>query len=154
MSLNKYLDLLYEKLNKKQDIDEMSVTGGEGSEEYNTPGAFSKNGEEDENENAENSGYTRVKESKFKTLAKTSFLKEASYKDYKKDNTRSSKQKVNNSIKEISSKLFRMERFINQNIRLKTEEGIDNKQYWKSTRNNLYKISERMMRIGEKLRKF
>jgi len=60
----------------------------------------------------------------------------------------------NKAIKEVASRLYKMERVINQNIKLKTEEGIDNKQYWKSTRTNLYKISERMMRIGEKLRKF
>jgi hypothetical protein len=81
-------------------------------------------------------------------------LKEASYKEYKRDTSMSSKQKVNKAIKEVASRLYKMERVINQNIKLKTEEGIDNKQYWKSTRNNLYKISERMMRIGEKLRKF
>ena len=61
---------------------------------------------------------------------------------------------MNQSIKEVGSKLLRIERIINHNIKLKTEEGIDNKQYWKSTRSGLYKISERMMRISEKLRKF
>ena len=95
-----------------------------------------------------------MKESKFKQFAKASFLNEVSYNDYKKDESATSKQKVNKSIKEVSSRLLRIERIINHNIKLKTEEGIDNKQYWKSTRNGLYKISERMMRIGEKLRKF
>ena len=83
-----------------------------------------------------------------------SFLNEVSNKEYKRNTDLTSKQKVNKAIKEVASRLYKMERVINQNIKLKTEEGIDNKQYWKSTRTNLYKISERMMRIGEKLRKF
>ena len=146
MSLNK---LLEEKLkNVEKEIEEISVTGG--GEAYNTKYAFGDLDDED----VEKSGYKKVKESKFKTLAKASFLNEVSYNEYKKDPDLSAKQKVNKSIKEVSSKLFRIERIINQNIKLKTEEGIDNKQYWKSTRKNLYKISERMMRIGEKLRKF
>ena len=146
MSLNKVIE---EKL---KELEEMSSTGA--GEAYDTPKAFSVKGEEDEKDNAENSGYKKVKESKFKTFAKASFLNEVSYKDYKKNPEMTAKQKVNKSIKEVSSKLFRIERIINQNIKLKTEEGIDGKQYWKSTRGSLYKISERMMRIGEKLRKF
>ena len=145
MSLNK---LLQEKL---KELEEMSSTGS--GEAYDSKYAFSKD-EEDENDNAEKAGYKKVAESRFKKLAKSTFLSEASYKEYKKDDTLSSKQKVNKSIKEVASRLYKIERVINQNIKLKTEEGIDNKQYWKSTRKTLYKISERMMRIGEKLRKF
>ena len=146
MSLNKLLEKKLKEV--EEEIEEISVTGG--GEAYNTKYAFGDLDDED----VEKSGYKKVKESKFKTFAKASFLNEISYKDYKNNSDFSAKQKVNKSIKEVSSKLFRIERIINQNIKLKTEEGIDNKQYWKSTRKNLYKISERMMRIGEKLRKF
>tara|TARA_R100001591_G_scaffold6876_1_gene13132 strand:+ start:806 stop:1246 length:441 start_codon:yes stop_codon:yes gene_type:complete len=146
MSLNKLLEKKLKEV--EEEIEEISVTGG--GEAYNTKYAFGDLDDED----IEKSGYKKVKESKFKTFAKASFLNEISYKDYKNNSDFSAKQKVNKSIKEVSSKLFRIERIINQNIKLKTEEGIDNKQYWKSTRKNLYKISERMMRISEKLRKF
>ena len=142
MSLNKKLE---EKL---KELEEISATGG--GEAYDSKYAFG----EKEDEEVEVAGYKKVKESKFMNLAKASFLNEVSYNEYKRDKTLSSKQKVNKAIKEVASKLYKMERIINQNIKLKTEEGIDNKQYWKSTRKNLYKISERMMRIGEKLRKF
>ena len=144
MSLSKLIE------DKLKELEEISVTGG--GEAYDSKYAFAD--EEDENDNAEKAGYKKVKESKFKKLASASFLNEVSYKEYKKNPELSSKQKVNKSIKEVASKLFKIERIINQNIKLKTEEGIDNKQYWKSTRKSLYKISERMMRIGEKLRKF
>ena len=146
MSLNKLLEKKLKEV--EEEIEEISVTGG--GEAYNTKYAFGDLDDED----VEKSGYKKVKESKFKTFATASFLNEISYKDYKNNSDFSAKQKVNKSIKEVSSKLFRIERIINQNIKLKTEEGIDNKQYWKSTRKNLYKISERMMRISEKLRKF
>ena len=145
MSLNKYLDKLLEEL---EDLEEISSTGG--GEPYDSKYAFS----ELEDEDVEQAGYKKMKESKFKQFAKASFLNEVSYKDYKRNTDLTSKQKVNKAIKEVASRLYKMERVINQNIKLKTEEGIDNKQYWKSTRTNLYKISERMMRIGEKLRKF
>ena len=145
MSLNKYLDKLLEEL---EDLEEISSTGG--GEAYDSKYAFS----ELEDEDVEQAGYKKMKASKFKQFAKASFLNEVSYKDYKRNTDLTSKQKVNKAIKEVASRLYKMERVINQNIKLKTEEGIDNKQYWKSTRTNLYKISERMMRIGEKLRKF
>ena len=145
MSLNKYLDKLLEEL---EDLEEISSTGG--GEAYDSKYAFS----ELEDEDVEQAGYKKMKESKFKQFAKASFLNEVSYKDYKRNTDLTSKQKVNKAIKEVASRLYKMERVINQNIKLKTEEGIDNKQYWNSTRTNLYKISERMMRIGEKLRKF
>ena len=145
MSLNKYLDKLLEEL---EDLEEISSTGG--GEAYDSKYAFS----ELEDEDVEQAGYKKMKESKFKQFAKASFLNEVSYKDYKRNTDLTSKQKVNKAIKEVASRLYKMERVINQNIKIKTEEGIDNKQYWKSTRRSLYKISERMMRIGEKLRKF
>jgi len=146
MSLNKLLEKKLKEI--EEELDEMSSTGG--GEAYDSKYAFGKL----EDDDIEKSGYKKVKESKFKQMASATFLNEVSYKDYKKNSDYSAKQKVNQSIKEVSSKLFKIERIIGQNIRLKTEEGIDNKQYWKSTRKNLYKISERMMRIGEKLRKF
>ena len=104
MSLNKKLE------KKLKELEEMSSTGA--GEAYDTPGAFSKSKEEDENKNAENSGYKRVKESKFKQFAKASFLNEVSYKEYKKNPDMTAKQKVNKSIKEVSSKLFKIERII------------------------------------------
>ncbi len=57
-------------------------------------------------------------------------------------------------IKEVNSRLFKIERIINQNIKLKTETGIDETKYWKSTRENLQKISEKMHRLSKKLRSF
>jgi len=126
----------------EEDIDEVSVTGG--GEAYNTPKAFKRKKKNDDD----------INESNFMRMAKQSFLSEASYKDYKKDESSTSKQKVNRAIKEINSRLFAIERLINQNVKLKTEDGVDSSKYWKPTRTTLYKISEKMLRISEKLRRF
>jgi hypothetical protein len=147
MSLNKKLDELLREI-EEEEIEEASTIGGEGSEEYNSKYAFGKTKDKTVN----NSGYNKVKESTFIKMSK--LMNEVSYKEYKKDESLNSRQKVNKSIREVASKLYKIERLINQNIKLKTEDGVDSRQYWKSTRGSLYKISERMMRISEKLRKF
>ena len=109
MSLNKKLDEL------AKEIEEANTTADAGGE-YNTPNAFSKDGKEDENDVAETCGYKKVKnlkkESKFMRLAKTALLSEVSYKDYKKDETATSKQKVNRAIREINSKLYKIESIV------------------------------------------
>jgi len=147
MSLNKKLKEL------EKELEEANVTSG--GEAYDTPFAFSKSKKEDEKNNGEVAGWKKVKaESKFMTLAKEALLSEVSYKEYKNNSESTQKQKVNRSIKEINSRLYKIESIISQNIKLKTEAGIDSNKYWKSTRNNLHKISEKMQRISERLRKF
>lgn len=148
MSLNKKLDELAKEL-EDADIEEASVTGG--GEAYDSKYAF---GKKTDDESAENSGMKKVKESTFMIMAKETLLAELSYKEYKKDESLNSRQKVNRAIREVATKLHKIEGIVNQNIKLKNEEGVDSRQYWKSTRGSLYKISERMMRISEKIRKF
>ena len=41
---------------------------------------------------------------------------------------------------------------VNQNIKLKTEMGVSSNAYWKKTRNNFSKISERLNRISFKIK--
>jgi len=92
-----------------------------------------------------------MKKSELRQIIKEE-LNEVTYRQYKYDKTASPKQKVNRSIHEINSQLIKMERIINQNVKLKTESGVDNKQYWKSTRSKFQKVNERLMRISGKLR--
>jgi len=140
MSLNKELDKMFEedfKKIKEEELEEENTTASAGGE-YDIPKAFKKK--------------KKKEESIFIKLAKE--LNEISYKDYKTDESLNSKQKVNKAIKEVAGQLYKIERTINQNIKLKTEDGVSSTQYWKSTRGNLRKISERMMRISERLRRF
>ena len=152
MSLNKKLDKLFEADFKKieeEDLDEANTTADAGGE-YDTKYGFGKKKKKDYTKGL--MGYKVVKESTFMKIAK--LMNEINYNDYKKDESSTSKQKVNKAIKEVNSKLFKIERIINQNIKLKTETGIDETKYWKSTRENLQKISEKMHRLSKKLRSF
>ena len=79
-------------------------------------------------------------------------LNEITYKEYKADESMSPKKKVNKAISEVNRKLYEIEKTVNRNIKLKTETGVDAGQYWKSTKSKMLKISERMVRISNKLK--
>ena len=79
-------------------------------------------------------------------------IQETNYRNYKKDDSTSHKNKVNNSIKEINGLLHKVEIIMNQNIKLKTEASIDNDQYWDSTKRNLEKIQNRLNMLSNKFK--
>ena len=146
------------------DIEEMSTSAGAGA--YNTPNAFASDGDEShlDNDHIEVLGYkkvpkkkkvTFVPESTFKKFAtEMNGLNEVSYKDYKGNDTLSSKQKLNTAIKEINSQLFQMERFFKQNKRLKEEDSLNKDAYWKATSHKIFKIHERLKSIQSVLEEF
>lgn len=138
-------------------VDEISTSAGAGA--YNTPKAFGELSDDD----IETLGYKKikkikkesvkpVKESTFKKMSSEMFLTEISYNSYKKDPIASPKQKINNSINYINKGLKEIEKVVNHNVRLKQEMGVDNNVYWKSSRENLAKISERLMRVSKQLK--
>jgi len=140
------------------DLEEMSSTAS--APGYQTPYAFGR--KEDENDSAEVVGYKKVKESVYKTMmrdmygVKSTSLKNmdeaVSYRAYKKDETASPSQKVNQSIKEVNSMLAEMEKIVSNNLRLKQEAGVHSSQFWKSTSQRFAKINERMTRISNRLK--
>lgn len=148
MGLEQNIDTALRRLLEMDDIEEANVTanmdGGDGPAK--TPNAF---GDVDD-DTEEQAGYTKVKESTYKNMMTQ--LHEVSYNDYKRDDSLNSKQKVNIAIKEINRKLFDIERLVNQNVKLKKEMGVDNGQYWKSTKQRLGKISERILKVAHKFR--
>lgn len=157
MSLKDELDKLFEDYLKEDEIEEVSVTANVAG--YQTPKAFT--GDDDENEekrkkSAVNStGYKMVGETKMKhsdIIKHTLGLSEVTYKTYKQDETMSQKKKVNVAIQEISRKLYEIERAVSQNIKLKTEVGVEGRTYWKSTKQRLGKISERLVKIAGNIR--
>ncbi len=148
---------------KFDEIEEANVTanldGGEGP--IKTPHAFSKSkAEEDlDDDHIEVLGYKKSKEKEMNTKKLESLerkleskINEISYKEFKKDDTRKQHQKINDSIKEINSMMFKLERIVNQNTKLKTEAGVHNGQYWKSTQKRFGKISERMLKVARNLK--
>jgi hypothetical protein len=152
MALEKDIDKAISRLLELNDIEEANVTanldGGEGP--VKTPGAF---GDIDD-DTTEQAGYKKVTETKstYAKMMNQLHINEASYKEYKRDDSMNSKQKVNNAIKEINRKLFDIEKLVNQNVKLKQEMGVDNGQYWKSTKARLGKISERILKVAHKFR--
>ena len=79
-------------------------------------------------------------------------LDEVSYRDFKNDETRTSKQKIGDCIREINSALYNIERTIKRANKLKTETGVEPSQYWSSTHKRINKISERMLKVARVLR--
>tara|TARA_R110002012_G_scaffold96966_2_gene233368 strand:+ start:1265 stop:1822 length:558 start_codon:yes stop_codon:yes gene_type:complete len=147
------------KAAKEKDLDEANVTanldGGEGPPK--TPYAFGK--KEDEKDNAEVFDYKKTSssekhfESAYKQMMKTmQGLNETSYRDYKKDPTSTPQQKVNRGIMEVNRMLAEMEKIVNNNLRLKTEMGVQSGHFWKATGSRFSKINERMLRVAHRLK--
>lgn len=140
--------------NEDDELDEMSTTAGVPG--YQTPYAFGGLSDDD----IEMLVYKKVKkvrkesnnESKFVKMSKQLHLNEITYNTYKKDPVATPKQKINQSINFINKGLREIEKVVNHNVRLKQEMGIDNNVYWKSSRENLAKISERLLRVSKQLK--
>tara|TARA_R100001443_G_scaffold109603_1_gene120996 strand:+ start:164 stop:652 length:489 start_codon:yes stop_codon:yes gene_type:complete len=156
-----YLDA-FKKFLKEEEVEEANVTGnidgGEGPPK--TPYAFGDDSEaskKKQKDNAETAtDYELVKDSLYKQMMKMTMssgpLNEVSYRDYKKDPTSTPQQKVNRGIAEVNRMLGLMEKIVNNNIRLKTEMGVNSNHFWKSTGRRFAKINERMTRIANRLK--
>ena len=133
---------------KEEELEEMSVTGGlDGGEgPPKTPYAFG----DVEDEDIEKGGYKKVKESTFMKMSR--LMNEVSYRDFKKDPTSTPQQKVNRGIMEVNKMLGEMEKIVHNNLRLKTEMGVQSNHFWKATGKRFAKINERMVRISNRLK--
>ena len=78
-------------------------------------------------------------------------LNEASYKEYRKDETRTTNRKINDSIKNINRTIYEVERVVEHALRLKTEMNVDQRTLWGESMSRLRKISERINRITKKI---
>jgi len=144
----------------EEELDEMSTTAGVPG--YQTPMAFSKSGKEDEHDVAETGDMKKAKdsdkhsvklESEYKRIMNQMIgLNETSYREFKKDPTSTPQQKVNRGINEVNKMLGAMEKIVNNNLRLKTEMGVQSNHFWKSTGKRFAKINERMTRIANRLK--
>lgn len=68
------------------------------------------------------------------------------------DSKTTPEQKVKNTIREVAKKLQEIETMVNYNSRLKTEAGVTSSAYGNSTNKALAKISERLVKISERVR--
>lgn len=83
-----------------------------------------------------------------------SSLNELNYQDYKSDDSQTSRQKINSSIKEINKRLSEVEQMIHHSQKFKNEIGADSGVFYSDTVKRFQKISERLMRISSKIREF
>lgn len=126
-------------------IDEDNTTGS--GEAFETPFAFSKKVKK-----PKDVSYSKEVENEHKFFKKfEQKIDEIAYKDFKKDDTKNEKQKINNSIIEINKKLREVEQMINHASRLKTETGQNESVFWKGTAKSFVKIKERLNRLTNKI---
>ena len=126
-----------------EELDEQNVTGNldGGAGPPRTPYAFGKK--------KRKYTYTSVSEAMDQKYA-------AMIESYSKFATGNPKltpsQTVNGTIKEVAKKLQEIEQLVRYTSRLKTESGIAGSSYGKSTHSALRKISERLLKISERVR--
>lgn len=173
MNVEKFIKQLKESESYKKFRDEVNETSTTSMVAgYDTPKAFSPQSGEGKAEfdaqtkdNAEQFGYKIVdkvkrrnsiskeqlmkQESLYKQMM--SSLQEGSYKEYKGDKTKTTNEKINNSIKELNQSLMKVERAVSHALRLKTEMAVDQRLLWRSSHSRLTKIGERLNRIGKKI---
>ena len=77
-------------------------------------------------------------------------LNEASYGDFKKDESRSNTQKINANILEVNKQIRELARMLNHSIKLKNEQRLDNGIHWKRTNEALKKMHHRISVLSEK----
>lgn len=83
---------------------------------------------------------------------KAKVLKEATYREFKRDDSLSPRQKIGLKMKEINGTLYKIETAIRQARKLKMERGVTPDNYWDSTHKKMNKISERILKIARELR--
>ena len=76
---------------------------------------------------------------------------EGKYHDYRNDESLTAKQKIGMSMREVRDKLNELDKLVKMNVRFKNEVGVDSTSYWKNTHNAMKKISERLVKLANKV---
>ena len=94
----------------------------------------------------------RVGVSKAKQVSKKlESVNEGRYHDYRNDESLSPKQKIGYSMREVRDKLNELDKLVKMNVRLKNEIGVNSTDYWKRTHSAMKKISERLVKLANKV---
>ena len=121
-----------------KELEEVSTTATAGGS-YSTPHAFSGKGKDRRNSVASGSGYENVNEGR--------------YHQYRNDDSLTAKQKIGISMREVRDKLNELSKLIDMNVKLKNELNVDSRSYWKNTHKAMTKISERLVKLANKVGK-
>ena len=82
---------------------------------------------------------------------KKQFVKEGRYHDWRNDESMTPKQKIGRSMREIRDALNELDKTVKMNLKLKTELKIKSEDYWKNTHKALTRISERLVKMANKV---
>ena len=97
-------------------------------------------------------GVNRVGVAKAKQIdKKLENVNEGQYHNYRNDDTMTPKQKIGLSMREVRDKLNELDKLVKINVRLKNELNVDSKTYWKRTHVAMKKISERLVKLANKV---
>jgi len=143
----------------RQELDEANSTASVGGS-YNTPHAFG--GSNKKGKGKGKAGYTGGHDDPTDgtghfiaddpKLRKTeSIVNEGRYHAWRNDDTLSPKQKIGMAMRETRDNLTELERVVRYNVRLKNEMKVDSRDYWKNTHKALSKISERLVKLANKV---
>ena len=78
-------------------------------------------------------------------------LGEGRYHDWRNDESLTPKQKIGQSMREIRDALNELDKTVKMNLKLKTELKMKSEDYWKNTHKALTKISERLVKMANKV---
>ena len=143
----------------RQELDEANSTASVGGE-YSTPHAFG--GSNKKGKKKGKAGYTGGHDDPTDgtghfiaddpKLRKTeSVVNEGRYHAWRNDDSKTPKQKIGMAMRETRDNLTELERMVNYNVKLKNELKVDSRDYWKNTHKALSKISERLVRLANKV---
>jgi len=85
------------------------------------------------------------------TLKRKQMLGEGRYHDWRNDESLNPKQKIGRSMREIRDALNELDKTVKMNLKLKTELNMKSEDYWKNTHKALTKISERLVKMANKV---
>ena len=135
--LDKLKEIIRELI--KNELDEASTSSA--TPGYQTPMAFSggrkKDKKKKKNISTNSTGYNVVKEGK--------------YHNYRNDESMTPKQKIGRSMREVRDGLQHLEGLVKMNVKLKNELKVNSQSYWKNTHKALNKISERLVKLANKV---
>ena len=143
----------------RQELDEANSTASVGGS-YNTPHAFG--GSNKKGKGKGKAGYTGGHDDPTDgtghfiaddpKLRKTeSVVNEGRYHAWRNDESLSPKQKIGMAMRETRDSLAELERVVGYNVKLKNELNVDSRDYWKNTHKALSKISERLVKLSNKI---
>ena len=90
-------------------------------------------------------------ENLIRTFKTKQTLGEGRYHDWRNDESMTPKQKIGRSMREIRDALNELDKTVKMNLKLKTELKMKSEDYWKNTHKALTKISERLVKMANKI---